>query len=961
MEVVFMDAPIELPMGRGDEVPMRTWWHTGSGAGGGGGRKTPGGGLWEGGGGGAGKGAKAFDGWESSLRALREKWRAEGPFHGVVGFSQGAAVGFLLALLAERADQAAVMDGAGGGAGGDGFDPADACFASIRFVVLCAGYAPSPLPIRVPGVRPAEGFRVGTAGPRTALVIAGAGDEAVPQAATWQLTSWFDEHVTHAHGGNHVFPAKSADVAAVVAFISSQAAVIGAAGDRPIDASDGGGGEFEPSEALAEEMEALEAIFDDEMKAELPRLTFTLPGVADALGTGDPTPALTLVLPPAYPQEPPALHPYRPLVGMHPQLARTLLPGLKAAVAAAAEPMLGEPMVYSVVSEAREWLEAAVADTTEETRRRTEVEGEGEDPPMANWTSEDAADAVAVDGPSAVDAEEEEEDGEGGMIDRWWESETTDRTLVEAASREALDADAVAVAKHGASRAPTGGKGGKWTFTLGLVGKPSAGKSTFFNAATELSDGAAGSAKVAAHPFTTIEPNVGLAFAPVACPCVGQGLGATCAPSHGAEVVDGTHCRRLPIFIKDVAGLVPGAHLGRGRGNAFLNDLCDADVLIHVVDASGRSDRDGVDQTGGASDVDGASEEMDTVCAMSSTPDEDGAACGDPAGDVQWVREELHHWIFNNVRRKWHAVRRKPEKLHDMFTGYHCVRATVDEALSRMNVPDPRNVTRDAVMAWTESNLHRLVAHFLRVRFPILLALNKADLRGARRRVREVHERWPGEPCVSLSARAERWIFEARSRGDVVVDAEGALTWAGRDAESVGARELARLKAAGLATNDAAAATEGIAWGGVRRTLCAALRLKQPVLAFPVTDLDTGGAWKPRRGADVDVAAGALASTVSGSMQECVMLKPGSTVWDLFSAMQHGGGASEADMLENGGGARGGAGTTMRGEFVRAECRDGPQGQRRRLLKRDEPLGTSNCVVRFYTNRKVSWQGKGKK
>ena len=36
--------------------------------------------------------------------------------------------------------------------------------------------------------------------------------------------------------------------------------------------------------------------------------------------------------------------------------------------------------------------------------------------------------------------------------------------------------------------------------------------------------------------------------------------------------------------------------MGRGRGNAFLNDLCDADSLIHVVDASGRSDAEGVDQ-----------------------------------------------------------------------------------------------------------------------------------------------------------------------------------------------------------------------------------------------------------------------------------------------------------------------------------------------------------------------------
>ena len=51
--------------------------------------------------------------------------------------------------------------------------------------------------------------------------------------------------------------------------------------------------------------------------------------------------------------------------------------------------------------------------------------------------------------------------------------------------------------------------------------------------------------------------------------------------------------RLLPVIVKDVAGLVPGAYKGRGKGNRFLNDLCDADVLIHVVDATGRSDKDG--------------------------------------------------------------------------------------------------------------------------------------------------------------------------------------------------------------------------------------------------------------------------------------------------------------------------------------------------------------------------------
>ena len=43
----------------------------------------------------------------------------------------------------------------------------------------------------------------------------------------------------------------------------------------------------------------------------------------------------------------------------------------------------------------------------------------------------------------------------------------------------------------------------------------------------------------------------------------------------------------------DVAGLVPGASSGRGLGNKFLDDLRQADALIHVIDASGGTDEEG--------------------------------------------------------------------------------------------------------------------------------------------------------------------------------------------------------------------------------------------------------------------------------------------------------------------------------------------------------------------------------
>lgn len=49
----------------------------------------------------------------------------------------------------------------------------------------------------------------------------------------------------------------------------------------------------------------------------------------------------------------------------------------------------------------------------------------------------------------------------------------------------------------------------------------------------------------------------------------------------------------MPIELLDVAGLVPGAHEGKGLGNRFLDDLRHADGLIHVVDVSGSTDAEG--------------------------------------------------------------------------------------------------------------------------------------------------------------------------------------------------------------------------------------------------------------------------------------------------------------------------------------------------------------------------------
>src|SRR5258708_1257136 len=101
--------------------------------------------------------------------------------------------------------------------------------------------------------------------------------------------------------------------------------------------------------------------------------------------------------------------------------------------------------------------------------------------------------------------------------------------------------------------------------SVGIVGLPNAGKSTLFNALTRAG------AAVGNYPFTTIEPNTGIA--PVPDPRLQQ-LAAIFNPP---RIIPTT------VTFTDIAGLVRGASQGEGLGNQFLGHIRDTDAVALVV------------------------------------------------------------------------------------------------------------------------------------------------------------------------------------------------------------------------------------------------------------------------------------------------------------------------------------------------------------------------------------------
>lgn len=264
-----------------------------------------------------------------------------------------------------------------------------------------------------------------------------------------------------------------------------------------------------------------------------------------------------------------------------------------------------------------------------------------------------------------------------------------------------------------------------WVLQIGLLGKANVGKSTFFSAATETP------VPIGNFPFTTIQPNIGVAYVKADCACKHFGI------KHQNQLcVNGT--RFIPVKLIDVAGLVPGAHEGKGLGNQFLDDARQAEVLIHVVDIAGTTDIQGHPVPIGTHN---------------------------PLEDVEFVEDEFDQWFIDILRREWDKLTREIEqkraKLTDgiakRFTGLGIKDYQVQDVLHKLELisKNPKE--------WNDSDIQTFVKELRKNTKPIIIAANKADLC----KDLDIIKKIPDTIVIPCSAETELLLRKASKAGIV--------------------------------------------------------------------------------------------------------------------------------------------------------------------------------------------------
>jgi len=264
---------------------------------------------------------------------------------------------------------------------------------------------------------------------------------------------------------------------------------------------------------------------------------------------------------------------------------------------------------------------------------------------------------------------------------------------------------------------------------VGIIGKTNAGKTTFFNAVTMLN------AEISNYPFTTKTPTYGVGYLKTACVC--RELGVKDTPKN-STCIDGW--RFIPVEVIDLPGLIKGASEGAGLGIQFISIAAQADVLLHVVDASGSIDSNG------------------KICEP---------GLGSPLADYYDIEEEIIKWYTKNLVENAEKVSRLIDAksmplgkaLFEILSGIKVTEKNIADALSRTKLSGVE------FGEWEDEDFRAFASEIRYLSKPTIIVANKMDMPVSERNFKGLQDTFGEAFVVPVSADVELVLRRAEKLG----------------------------------------------------------------------------------------------------------------------------------------------------------------------------------------------------